>query len=265
VKAGGGGLLMETLQGSREIESYLVSGASNRDGLVMEKLGGIFSIKDKISDPKLFALMGGVWVTFNSGYKAEGNKLYLAKIYPNRVGPFECDYRDRRLTEKNWAFFLEEGKLRCVYSLAPLIILECKSDFDARSQNLIFEKVFGSSQTYDHRYAIGTPLISDESGQKIIIHKKYFLFGKRLYLGCPARVNRHADGEYSLKIFPRLLAHNFWSIFGARSRRNHNLISCTYFSGIKKSAGSSDNFVLAYGVNDMDFGFCSILANELWT
>jgi len=83
-------------------------------------------------DPRLFEHNGEIFCAF-AGVGARGVRIYYGKVeWPNghKANPVikelhmpEFNGR-RQATEKNWSFFSKGGKLYCIYSITPHIILE---------------------------------------------------------------------------------------------------------------------------------------------
>jgi len=84
-------------------------------------------------------------------------------------------------------------------------------------------------------------------------HEKRFLYNKRIYFGrlvCLSVI----DKKFKItKVSPYRYIHSFRSLFGTIKKRNKNLISCSYFSGISQDIDSK--IILSYGINDFSFSF----------
>lgn len=215
------------------------------------------------ADPKLAVLNDGVWVTFNSGYAAGGNEIFIAKVYPKMGRPYLCEYENRARIEKNWAFFHDGGLLKAVYALRPMSILVQQEQDDAS-----YVKYFKAAFTEEgaapllpkSEITIGTQVVAAENGLYLIAHEKIRLGRKRMYMGVPTLLEEK-DGVYSAYASRRRIVHSYWSMLGSRTKQNRNLWSCTYFSGLRLAESSA---LIAYGINDLDYGFKEVPLETLW-
>lgn len=218
----------------------------------MEKFG-----ITNVADPKLFSIGGEAWLTFNTGYSKTMNRLYILKVRPSLEEPRECTVENRQKVEKNWAFFEDQGGLRALYSIDPLVILDVNRGVN---DELHFQKCFEAKRQQRRPLTIGTPMMPCDDGYLFIAHRKVQFLGKRLYFGVPARL-RIADGSYRMDLGAKRLIHDRRSLFGSWRKHNPNLISCTYFSGI---ARNGDDVILSYGINDLTYEFASVSEGFLW-
>lgn len=210
-----------------------------------------------VADPKLFALDDEVWMTFNTGYSKTQNQLYLVKLRPNFETPIEVSFRERQVVEKNWAFFKSKGKLKALYSINPLVVLDAKT----RDSGIIhFERSYVGERVSRHTLTIGTPMIQRGNAFGFIAHRKIGLLGKRVYFGVPASLYCE-EASYRVEIGAKRLIHTRGSLLGSWPKHNPNLISCTYFSGISNQGGE---LVLSYGINDLTCNFSSVTEDFLW-
>lgn len=216
-----------------------------------------------VADPKLVNLFGDVWVTFNSGFSRDSNKLYLAKIYPDMDKPYLCEYLHRAGVEKNWAFFVEGDVLKAIYSLTPLVVLSVSGRDDV-AHILYFckgsEDVVCTENESKLLLSIGTQIVIWQGRMFLIAHVKKFFWGKRIYLGLPVIVDR-GNGGYVLSLAQKKIVHSYISMLGSPVKHNKNLFSCTYFSGFQIR---SSRAILGYGVNDVDYSFKDVELNLLW-
>jgi hypothetical protein len=210
-----------------------------------------------VSDPKLFSLGDEAWLTFNTGYSKTLNRLYLMKVRPSLEAPRECTFDGRQKVEKNWAFFEDQGSLKALYSIDPLVILDVSR---GPNQEFQFQKCFEANRQHSRPLTIGTPLAKCQDGFLFIAHRKVQLLGKRLYFGVPARL-RMIGESYRIELSTKRLIHDRRSLLGSLRKHNPNLISCTYFSGIAHRGGE---IILSYGINDLTYGFASTSEELLW-
>jgi len=206
-----------------------------------------------VADPKLIAMKKSVYVTFNTGYIKEGNQLYLMKLYPQIGFPKLCVFRHRNKIEKNWGFFLSsQNKIRAVYSLNPLVILEVEKE---EYKKLEFVEIYTSNNSFKN-YTIGTQPVIYNNKLHLIGHKKIFINKKRLYIGKLVIIN--INKNFDIKFNSNYFVHSLRSLFGTKVKHNKNLISCTYFSSLSKT---SKGLMLGYGINDVDFNIAEIKNN----
>ncbi len=243
------------------IQSYLVVFTENfeRLSLINLTIHGQEHGISSTADPKLF--LGPdhtVWVTFNTGYSKTQNEIYVMPVFPQLEAPKKCVYSERQKVEKNWAFFFEDQKLFALYSLNPTIVLKAH---EPSGREIIFSLHSQNSVGQHTNLSIGTPLIKLREGEfGLIAHRKIGVFGKRLYYGVPTKVSKIENG-YQTSTSNLKMAHDFSSLFGARTKHNKNLISCTYFSGI---CMHEDELLLGYGINDVTYSFATLKTTDLW-
>ncbi len=243
------------------IQSYLIILTEGLERLSLTNLS-IHGQRHGISstaDPKLFlGYDQTVWVTFNTGYSKTQNEIYVMQVFPELGSPRKCIYPARQKVEKNWAFFFEGSQLFALYALNPTVIL--KAD-EVGENEIIFSSHYQNSASADPALSIGTQLIVLRDGRfGLIAHRKISMFGKRLYYGVPVTLSKEAQC-YRIDMSNLKMAHSFISLFGARTKHNRNLISCTYFSGIYMRG---DELLLGYGINDVDFSFSTLKTTDLW-
>lgn len=134
----------------------------------LESLGG-FTVKDM----KLFRFNREVYATWNTGHpesSVKTNSILVASLR-DLDNPREVILHGRHRIEKNWGFFVSEGRLRAIYSLVPLVFLE--EDETGSSAEEILMKVSPSSGT-----ELSRPLLS--IGSQPQLHKgKLFLTAHR--------------------------------------------------------------------------------------
>ncbi len=223
---------------------------------------------DRVADPKLFSLDGASWATFNTGSPTSENALYLWCVGIEGARPMRCTFAGRDRIEKNWQFVRRGDRLCAVYSIDPLVILDAPMP-TAGDDEVVFELRSGApssgSRSARQRIArrsvsLGTPLLAaDADTFRLIVHEKFHLAGKRLYLGRAAELT--FDGAPALRLSRDRLAHSWAGLMGTRPRLNPNLVSCTYFSGI---AGDPDRPVLSFGLNDAHAGFVQCEWSEVF-
>jgi hypothetical protein len=213
-----------------------------------------FGVK-MLADPKLVVLGNNVWMTFNDGFSRTQNHLFLMRITPRPGPPRECLFEGRQVVEKNWAFLLAEGKLRALYSVDPVRVLQADT-FDDDSSEISFREI--STQTPNRGRSlgltIGTQISHDRGAGYLIAHEKWHIGRYRCYVGRLVRIRQSGD-EYAVQFSRRRLCHSLFSLLGSRRKYNVNLLSCTYFSGLEVA---DDRALLGYGINDISTGFAQI-------
>jgi hypothetical protein len=242
----------------------------------------IFNIKDKckkvlnlstyygnfdianVADPKLTILNDSVWCTFNTGYSKGYNYLYLGKVFPSLRPPYLCDLKNRSIVEKNWAFFLEDGNLKALYSIIPLsIIRQIEKDNNKRIIKFSFE-FYKNDDNDDYKrsnLSIGSQAIFRDNKLYLMAHKKFKILGRRLYFGVPVCIEKTPDRYISI-VSKKKIIHSFLSLFGSTIKHNPNLWSCTYLSGFHFI--DRKRVVIAYGINDREYGIKEIEFECLW-
>nr|WP_319517575.1 hypothetical protein [uncultured Martelella sp.] len=205
-----------------------------------------------VSDPKLFTLGDEVWAAINTGHFETPNRIFVKRIYPHASRPIECRFDRRGAIEKNWGFFLLNDELFCLYMLNPLTILRC---VDRHAEHWEFVAHPDWAPLHNRKLpslTIGPqPIVTDSASgpiMHVIAHQRFVLLRKRTYLGRALGIT--LSGTPQITSVGPLLAHSPVSMLGSRIRHNRNLISCTYFSGLRISEGRA---LLSYGINDTDF------------
>jgi hypothetical protein len=205
------------------------------------------------ADPKLFALEGEIFLTFNTGWAATENRLFISQVTPELGEPLECIYQDRQSVEKNWAFFGSQTEPRALYSLNTGLILQ--GHLNQQKNQIEFEAwKYAQFPKAARNLSIGTQFLENGREMYFIAHRKLSLLGKRMYVGLPLSLDVGAS-ELRIVRGSRYLIHSVSSLFGSRVKLNKNLISCTYFSGIDEVDGK---IILSYGVNDTAYGFAGL-------
>jgi hypothetical protein len=215
---------------------------------------------DVCADPKLVLLDNDIWLTFNTGYSISDNSIYLLSVMGEMGKPYRCELPQRNRIEKNWAFFKENNSLQAIYSLKPFkkIFL---SRIDEASSTYHFEFTGNSlpAKSTNINLSIGTQLICDNHFFYLVAHEKIRIAGKRIYLGRFVRINEDKTG---IEIHPARVIHSYKSLLGAKKKHNSNLLSCTYFSGLFIRG---NDFVVSYGINDVDFSIKKIDRSIIWS
>ncbi len=209
------------------------------------------------NDPKLFEFDNEVFITFNTGYEKDGNLLYIARVRPEIMRPWECRYAGRDRIEKNWAFFGFNGQLYAYYSLNPLIILHAPK-FENRHSDVIMEferKPLQTEMSLPRRYSLATQPIRFNDWHYLIAHYKILIGRKRLYLGRFIRIDQSQGLPSALAVGRNFLAHDIKSLFGSKEKHNKNLISCSYFSGL---CWNDDSLLVSYGINDLTYNIAAL-------
>ncbi|WP_338608579.1 hypothetical protein V6617_01390 [Pelagibacterium nitratireducens] len=211
------------------------------------------------ADPKLFQFGDTIWVTFNTGWSRFGNDIYIAPLYPNLGRPLRCDFSGRQKIEKNWAFYSWRGALRAIYALGNGTVLESQTDPTQSQGRLEMVPVGSVSSTRRARgLSIGTQLAFSADAAYLVAHRKFHILGKRAYIGKLVRLDFSGNDVYATS-GGKYVFHSFGSLLGSRMKRNRNLISCSYFSGLQLQSGVAR---LGYGINDVAFGFADADLSE---
>jgi len=220
-----------------------------------------------VADPKLFGFDGGVFVTFNTGFKAEGlNHIYIMQVAPTLEPPQLCVLDQRHRIEKNWAFYERDGELRSLYSLSPLVRLRLEGGALGKGGELEFSReqtdAEASVSFEGRRYgllgkrnlSIGTqPVVSDE-GLLLIAHEKIYLSKWRGYVGRLVRIDDVADIP-AVDVLPDRLIHSFGAAVPRFGEHNRIALFVTYFAGLTWHDG---RILTSYGINDNGFGFAQV-------
>jgi hypothetical protein len=81
----------------------------------------------RFADPRAFSWAGKTYITFNTGYSATQNDIYVAEVDSllRPLAPISrmVKSQERRAVEKNWSFFDHDGDLYCLYSLSPFKVM----------------------------------------------------------------------------------------------------------------------------------------------
>jgi len=202
----------------------------------------------RLIDPKVVKIKDEYYVTFNSGWLEEGNNIFIMKVYPQVEAPKKMIYENRSIQERNWAFFAEGDEVCALYQVNPLKILKLKKannttwEMDDYYCGELDEKI-------DTGLTIGTQLSKARERYYFVAHKKWPIFGRKLYMG---RLCSFCFDTKTITQGKHWLVHSIKSMLGNRIKTNANLFSCTYFSGLQVEG---DIVKLGYGVNDVVCGF----------
>jgi len=211
----------------------------------------------QLIDPKIVKIGNVFYLTFNSGWRPEGNDIFIMKIYPGMGAPKKIIYEGRKKQERNWAFFSEQGEIYALYWINPVKILKLKT---MGIDSWEFEDHYREGTPDRHLpedLTIGTQLSSFQEQYCFVAHKKRIFKNRKIYLGrfCTFDLAKKTitPGKY-------WLVHSLKSLLGARIKHNTNLFSCTYFSGLQ---ASGDLVKFGYGINDITYGFSAHRFDEL--
>ena len=213
-----------------------------------------------VADPKLFLFNDGLWLTFNTGWHPIRNDIYIARLAPELGAPLRCAYSGRQAIEKNWAFYGRGASLYAIYALHGGSVLQAGNILSS-TRELEFTpvgKVLERSNVGN--YSIGTQLAWDGEKALLIAHRKIHCLGRRLYLGRFVKVG-FEDNDVHAEIGGGYLLHSFKALLGSRTKHNKNLLSCTYFSGLRMT---DDGIQVGYGINDVDFAFAEMGRKNIW-
>jgi len=215
------------------------------------------------ADPKLFVLGAEVYVTFNTGYSAVQNEIYLLRVAPELTAPQKCVLPiGRQRVEKNWAFFARsDGRLAAIYQLAPFTVLTLTAGDLHSGDELVFELQGQGSGPGVEGLTIGTGLLVLEDRMLLVAHEKIRLGPKRAYVGRLVEIRDAESAAPRVRVSSRRLIHSFRASLPPRRRHNPNLISATYFAGITPYEG---DLLLGYGINDLAFSMVQVQEEQLW-
>jgi len=214
-----------------------------------------------VADPKLFTVGEEVWATFNTGYVASGqNSVYIQRIFPSLGVPQECLLADRNAIEKNWAFFHDGHRLRALYSLNPLQILNAEP-FLPGSRTVAFSRQAPASPGSGFPLTIGTQLAFTKDRSIMIAHEKISFRGRRAYFGRALELDLRYGQERIVRTARTALVHSIASLVPRLDRPNPNLLSATYFSGMCVLGGQ---VLVSYGINDVRAGFARLEEELIW-
>ncbi|MCA1789824.1 MAG: hypothetical protein LC667_08185, partial [Thioalkalivibrio sp.] len=182
-----------------------------------------------VSDPKLFIVGEEIWTTFNTGFQRDGNHVFVMRLHPRLGRPLECILKPRGRVEKNWAFFVRDGRFHAYYSLEPARVIR-EVDRNEERGHIRFAFV-GESSSFEPVHplglAIGTQALVSGSDHLIVAHEKFRLLRWRVYVGRPVRLRYSSNGRVDVHVSPHRLIHSFASLLGSRRRPNSRLLSCT--------------------------------------
>lgn len=213
-----------------------------------------------IADPKLLVLDGEVWLTFNDGWSATQNNLYLMKVTPEFGPPLRCLYSGRVSVEKNWAFWSSGGKISALYSVDPVRVLVAHYPTEEAT-----EIVFSDREPLESpapalgQLTIGTQLSFQGDRSFLVAHEKWRLGVWRTYLGRLVEIH-NLEFEPKIRISSKRLFFSWRSLLGETPKHNKRLLSCTYFCGLSIE---DDRALLSYGINDLHGGFSEVGLGEL--
>ena len=216
----------------------------------------------RIADPKFFYLGEDVWLTFNSGWHQRSNQLFIQELHGTRT--IECLLEPRQTVEKNWVFFRDGDRLRALYSLDPLRTVSASIEdlLNARETGMLsfrWDDDTKSIEPLRGGLSLGTQAVVDGSTLHLIAHEKRHVGKWRLYFGRAVKVN--VSGDMSISVNSSRLSHSPLALLGTRPRLNKNLLSCTYFSGIRFE---DNQVILSYGINDRSWGVARLPYEKLF-
>lgn len=195
--------------------------------------GELFEAEEKWDVPraydiKFFMMEEELWVTFNTARHAN-NSIYVAKVYPE-IGPaIEVKYDERKEIEKNWAFFMKDEKIYCLYSLDPYTILVNKGNWE-------FEKVIEKENFCG--LTIGTQI----NDGYFVAHEKINTIKGQLYTGVLCKFDKN---NFNISISEDNYCHNAMVVAGRKASVRMDW-GC-YFSGLQKT---KDGIIVGYGITD---------------
>lgn len=223
----------------------------------------------KVADPKLVALDGNVYVTFNTGNVRNGsNDIYLQRVTPS-LGPLQrCLYDRRRPVEKNWGFFLTpDGTLGALYAMAPFTTIRLADGELGATEALSFvtdvshARIIGE---FPDIHVGSQPFMTSRSRALVIVNQRFKIqrpLVRRMYVGRLAEIDLVAGAVTRLSGVRLIDSARSMLLPPQRGRPNPVLWSATYFSGL---SGSDGELLLSYGINDTSFGIARLPVDALW-
>lgn len=198
-----------------------------------------FGFGDVVADPKVWRQGDGLAVTFNSGWDRERNRLYVARIWPEVGAPEEVGCPGRQRVEKNWGFFEADGRVQVLYGLSPVPVFMASAGGEflpvAEGEPVGAGRTLGSQPVFwgGRWYVMG--------------HRRGWIRGKRWYVAELWSFGRVGSGWGDVRRESGPWAHSPVGLLGGGRKRNRNLLSCTYCSGLERADGG---WWVGYGLND---------------
>ena len=211
---------------------------------------GIAGGAPTVADPKLFVAHGAVYATFNTGFvrAPERNDVYVMRVWPHLRPPQRCDLPKRRRIEKNWAFLEHPDGLAAVHRLDPLVVLAPASGVLGDDEPLGLRRPDGWQPTPGPLgLTLGTQPLVEGDRALAVVHQKYRLRDRSLYVGRPATFVGLGGRSPRVQVGAERLVHNRRAMLPQRQRFHPNLFSVTYFSGLARVDG---HLTVGYGIND---------------
>jgi hypothetical protein len=157
-------------KGTRRIFRYATDDSLNPSSIMIDWTDEIRRSAQSlkwIADPRAFCHNGRRYITFNSGHSERPNNIYVVEIDEDGrpIAPPKAAILEgkRRLIEKNWGFFEHDETLYAIYSLVPLIILECRF----RDDQLLCRPAYRHAWKADHLETAFGPLHGGASPVRI--------------------------------------------------------------------------------------------------
>jgi hypothetical protein len=212
------------------------------------------------ADPRLFTLRGRPFLTFNTGHSERPNRICVVELDDTGAPVSDILIAEREghrgEVEKNWGFFDHDGRLYCVYSVHPLVIMSCEITKHRVVCTTAFEHHFPAG-AYEGRFGVlhgGACPVRIGNSWYYAVHSKHPSDKERVYVGNILAFDANPPFK------PQSLAHE--PIFRLTAdeeaaqpprRLNPKLKSSFYPSGLAVNA-SDGTVIAAYGINDFKCG-----------
>ena len=216
-----------------------------------------------LADPKLVTLHDRLWLTFNSGWSKNENKIFIWDLDSLEEPPFECEYGGRNAIEKNWEFYSSgscDSSVKVLYAADTMQVLDAEFRSDVNSVLITNRNPLYVPKKGLRGYTIGSQIVDHDGAQYFMVHKKIVFRKKRLYLGRLAKIVGAGD-DRKIILSKHFFSHSFFSLFGAERKHNKNLISCSYFSGLDIV---NNEIIVSYGINDVDCNISNLGESVQW-
>lgn len=221
------------------------------------------------ADPRHFRYAGRDFITFNNGQNPLPNDIYVVEVdgQGQPISPVFTVLKldGRQPIEKNWAFFEHAGRLYCVYSLQPFIVLACDFAADKLLCTTAFEHHWYSAgyEAAHGEIHCGTSPVLIDGRWVMIAQSRYPKDHDRVYYATliafedqlPFRPTAFADRSLIALTEDELVLR------GARDL-NAKLRSCIYPCGLMWDR-AADTLSVSYGINDYASGVRTYRRAEL--
>lgn len=212
------------------------------------------------ADPRHFRFAGRDYVAFNNGQNPIPNDIFVVGLDSegNAKGPiYKAVKTDgRQPLEKNWGFFDHAGRLYCVYSINPFVILSCEFSGETLFCRTAFEHHW-YSEAYESVYGEahgGTCPVLIDGRWHMVVQSRYPKDRERVYYSTLLSFeNEEPFRPTAFSNTPLMaLADEELSLRGVKDLNAH-LKSCIYPCGFLHEK-ADDTILVSYGINDFASG-----------